>query len=283
MTGLPRTQRQHDVIWVIVDRLTKFAHFLPVNVKDSMEKLAQLYVDEIVRLHGVPVSIVSNRDPRFTSRFLPSLQAGLGTRIHFSTAFHPQMDGQSERTIQTLEDMLRACVMEFKWILDTYLALMELAYNNSYQAIIEMAPFEALYGRKCRTPVCWDEVGERRPVGLELVQVTSKKVKVVHDNLKTTRDRQRSYADNRRRDLQFEIGDRVFLKISPWKGFLRFRRQGNLSLGFIGPYEILSKVGPVAYRLKLPPELSRIHDTFHGSMLRKYIPDPSHVLREQPV
>ena len=125
---------------MIVDRLTKSAHFLPVNVEDSLEKLAQLYVDEIVRLHGVPVSIVSDRDPRFTSRFLPSLQTALGTRLHFSTAFHPQTDGQSERTIQTLEDMLRACVMEFRGSWDTHLPLMEFAYNNSYQASIDMAP-----------------------------------------------------------------------------------------------------------------------------------------------
>ena len=283
VTGLPRTQRQHNAIWVIVDRLTKSAHFLPVNVEDSLEKLAQLYVDEIVRLHGVPISIVSDRDPRFTSRFWPSLQTALGTRLHFSTAFHPQTDGQSERTIQTLEDMLRACVMEFKGSWDTHLALMEFAYNNSYQTSIEMAPFEALYGRKCRTPVCWDEVGERRLVGPELVQITSEKVKVVRDNLKIARDRQKSYADNRRRDLQFEIGDQVFLKISPWKGVLRFGKRGKLSPRYLGPYEIVSKVGPVAYRLKLPSELSRIHDTFHVSMLRKCIPDPSHVLREQPV
>ena len=222
-----------------------------------------------MRLHGVPVSIVSDRDPRFTSRFWPSFQTALGTRLHFSTTFHPQTDGQSERTIQTLEDMLRACVMEFRGIWDTHLALMEFAYNNSYQAIIEMAPFEALYGRKL--------------VGLELVQITSEKVKVVCDNLKIARDRQRSYADNRRRDLQFEIGDRVFLKISPWKGVLRFGRLGKLSPRYIGPYEILSKVGSVAYKLKLPLELSRIHDTFHVSMLRKHISDPSHVLREQPV
>ena len=112
--GLPRTQKQHDAIWVIVDRLTKSTRFLPVNVEDSLEKFSKLYVDEIVRLHGVPVSIVSDRDPRFTSRFWPSLQTALGTRLHFSTAFHPQTDGQSERTIQTLEDMLRACIMEFK-------------------------------------------------------------------------------------------------------------------------------------------------------------------------
>ena len=201
LTGLPRTQRKHDAIWVIVDRLTKFALFLSVNVEDSLEKLAQLYVDEIVRLHGVPVSIVSDRDPRFTSRFWPSLQTALGTRLHFSTTFHPQTDGQSERTIQTLEDMLRACVMEFRGSWDTHLALMEFAYNNSYQASIDMAPFEALYGRKCRTLVCWDEVGEIRLVGPELVQITSEKVRVVRDNLKTARDRQRSYADNRLRDL----------------------------------------------------------------------------------
>ena len=224
MTCLPRTQRQHDAIWVIVDRFTKSAHFLLGNVEDSLEKLAQLYVDEIVRLHGVPVSIVLDQDPRFTFRFWPSLQTALGTRLHFSTAFHPQTDGQSERTIQTLEDMLRARVMEFKWSWDTHLALMEFSYNNSYQASIEMAPFEALYGRKCRTPVCWDEVGERRLVGQKLVQITSEKVKVVRDNLKIARYRQRSYADNSRRDLQFEIGDRVFLKISPWKGVLRFGR-----------------------------------------------------------
>ena len=214
VTSLPRTQRQHDAIWVIVDRLTKFAHFLPVNVEDSLETLAQLYVDEIVRLHGVLVSIVSDRDPRFTSRFWPSLQAALGTRLHFRTTFHPQTDGQSERTIQTLEDMLRAGVMEFKGSWDTHLALMEFTYNNSYQASIEMAPSEVLHGRKCRTLVCWDEFGERRLVGPELVQITSEKVKVVRDNLKIARDRQRSYADNHRRDLKFEIGDQVFLKIS---------------------------------------------------------------------
>ena len=160
---------------------------------------------------------------------------------------------------------------------------MEFAYNNSYQASIEMAPFEALYGRKCRTPVCWDEIGERRLVGPELVQITSEKVKFVHDNLKITRDRHKSYANNRCRDLQFEIGDRVFLKISPWKGVLRFGKRGKLSARYIGPYEIVSKVGPVAYRLKLPPKLSRIHDIFHVSILRKYISDPSHVLREHPV
>ena len=178
---------------------------------------------------------------------------------------------------------LKRDIMEFKGSWDTHLTLMEFTYNNSYQASIEMAPFEALYGRKCRTLVCWDAVGERRLVGPELVQITSEKVKVVRDYLKIARDRHKSYADNRHRDLQFEIGDRVFLKIYPWKGVLRFGKRGKLSPRYIGPYEIVSRVGPVAYKLKLPPELSRIHDTFHVAMLRKYIPNPSHVLREQPV
>ena len=136
VTCLPWTQRQHDAIWVIVDQLTKSAHFLPVNVEDSLEKLAHLYVNEIVRLHGVLVSIVLDMDPRFTSRFWPSLQAALGTRLHFSTAFHPRTDSQLKRTIRTLEDMLRAFVMEFKGSWDTHLALMEFAYNNNYQARI---------------------------------------------------------------------------------------------------------------------------------------------------
>ena len=130
---------------------------------------AQLYVEGIVRLHGVPISIVSDQDPIFTSRVWSNLQDTMGTRFHFSTAFHPQIDGQSERTIQTLEDMLIACVIKFKGSWDTHLSLMEFTYNISYQSNIGMAPFEASYGHKCRTPVCYDEVGERRLIGPELV------------------------------------------------------------------------------------------------------------------
>ncbi|KAL0378456.1 UNVERIFIED_CONTAM: Transposon Ty3-G Gag-Pol polyprotein [Sesamum radiatum] len=152
--GLPRTLRKHDAIWVIVDRLTKSAH-LPIRLGDSLDKLAELYVSEIVRLHGVPVSIVSDRDPRFTSHFWKSLQKALGTRLHFSTAFHLRQTG-SQKTIQTLEDMMRACTMEFKGNWDDHLPLMEFAYNNSFHSSIGMAPYEALYGRRCRSPVCWD-------------------------------------------------------------------------------------------------------------------------------
>ena len=160
---------------------------------------------------------------------------------------------------------------------------MEFASNNSYPASIGMAPYETLYGRKCRTPVCWDEVGERKLVGPEIVQMTCDKIKVIRDRLKIAQDRQKSYADNRRRDLEFEVGDMVFLRISPWKGVLRFGKRGKLSPRYIGPYRIVERIGEVAYRLELPSDLDRIHDVFHVSMLRKYIPDPSHVLTEQPV
>ena len=188
VVGLLHYQIAYDAIWVIVDRLTKSAHFLPMKNSDSVEKLAELYVKEIVRLHSTPVSIASDRDPRFTSRLCPSLQRALGTRLHFSTAFHPQTDGQSERTIQTLEDMLRACVLEFKGSEDRHLPLMEFAYNNSYQSSIEMEPYKALYGRKCRTPLCWNEVGERKLLGPEIVQVMTDNVKVIRDRLNIAQD-----------------------------------------------------------------------------------------------
>ena len=184
--------------------MTKSVLFIATNNTYSLERYAQLYVDEIVRLHGAPVSIISDRDPCFTSRFWPKLQDAMGTKLHFSTAFHPQTDGQSERTIQTLKDMLRACVMEFKGSWDNYLALIEFAKNNNYQSSIGMAPYEALYSRKCRTPVCWDEVGEKRLFFLEIVQDTTEKVNMIRERLKIENDRQKSYADNRRRDLKLK-------------------------------------------------------------------------------
>jgi hypothetical protein len=149
LIGLPQTRTGHDAMWVIVDLLTKTTHFIPIEVKNSLEKLTKLYVKEIVRLHGVPESIVPDRDPRFTSRFWKSLQAGTGTKLHFNTAYHVQTDDQLEQTIQTLEDMLRACVLDFGESWARYLPLVEFAYNNSHQASIGMAPYEALYMRKC--------------------------------------------------------------------------------------------------------------------------------------
>ena len=283
VTGLPRSQAGHDAIWVIVDRLTKSAHFIPIHTTWTGEKLAQVYLDEIVRLHGVPTSIVSDRDTRFVSHFWRSLQDALGTRLDFSTAFHPQSDGQSERTIQTLEDMLRACVIDFQGGWSQHLPMAEFAYNNSYQASIKMAPFEALYGRKCRSPLHWSEVGERLALGPDVLQEAEDKVRIARERLLTAQSRQRSYADRRRRDLEFQVGDHVFLKVSPTRGIKRFGIRGKLSPRFIGPYEILERVGPVAYRLALPPNLSGVHNVFHVSVLRRYIHDPAHVLDAVPV
>ena len=171
-----------------MDQLTKLVHFLPIRNKFSLDRLAELYIKEIVKLHGIPVSIVSDRDPRFTSRFWSKLQKALGTTLHFSTAFHPQTDGQSERTIQTLEDRLRACVLDFEGGWAKYLPLVEFTYNNSYQASIGMAPYEALYGRKCRTPICWDEVGERMISNEELIKVTTEKIQIIRERLKVAQD-----------------------------------------------------------------------------------------------
>ncbi|KAL0560509.1 hypothetical protein IC582_000914 [Cucumis melo] len=283
ITGLPRTLRGFTVIWVVVDRLTKSAHFVPGKSTYTASKWTQLYMSEIVRLHGVPVSIVSDRDARFTSKFWKGLQTAMGTRLDFSTAFHPQTDGQTERLNQVLEDMLRACALEFPGSWDSHLHLMEFAYNNSYQATIGMAPFEALYGKCCRSPVCWDEVGEQRLMGPELVQSTNEAIQKIRSRMHTAQSRQKSYADVRRKDLEFEVGDKVFLKVAPMRGVLRFEKRGKLSPRFVGPFEILERIGPVAYRLALPPSLTTAHDVFHVSMLRKYVPDPSHVVDYEPL
>ncbi|KAI3701793.1 hypothetical protein L6452_27142 [Arctium lappa] len=154
----------------------------------SMDKLAKLYIDEVVSRHGIPLSIVSDRDSRFMSRFWGALHQGLGTRVNLSTTYHPQTDGQSERTIQTLEDMLRSCVIDFSGSWDTHLPLVEFAYNNSYHTSLGMAPFEALYRRKCRTPVCWLEAGEKQFAGPEIVQETADKVKSIRERLKAAQD-----------------------------------------------------------------------------------------------
>ncbi|GJZ37632.1 putative reverse transcriptase domain-containing protein [Tanacetum coccineum] len=275
VTKLPRTSSGHDTIWVIVDRLTKSAHFLPMREDYKMDRLARLYLNEIVARHGVPISIISDRDSRFTSRFWQSMQEALGTRLDMSTAYHPQTDGQSERTIQTLEDMLRACVLDFGGSWDVHLPLVEFSYNNSYHSSVRCAPFEALYGRKCRSPIMWAEVGEGQLIGPELVQETTEKISQIKDRLKAARDRQKSYADKRRKPLEFSVGDYVLLKVSPWKGVVRFGKKGKLAPRFVGPFEIIEKVGLVAYRLDLPEELNGVHDMFHVSNLKKCLANPT--------
>ncbi|GJX73162.1 putative reverse transcriptase domain-containing protein [Tanacetum coccineum] len=246
VTKLPRTSSGHDIIWVIVDRLTKSAHFLPMREDYKIDRLARLYLNEIVARHGVPISIISNRDSRFKSRFWQSMQEALGTRLDMSTAYHPQTDGQSKRTIQTLEDMLRACILDFRGSWDVHLSLVEFSYNNSYYSSVWCASFEALYGRKCRSSIMWAEIREGQLIGSELVQETTKKISHIKDRLKVARDCQKSYADKWRKPLEFSIGD-----------------------------YIIEKVGPVAYRLDLPEELNGVHDTFHMSNLKKCLADPT--------
>ncbi|KAL4367743.1 hypothetical protein GQ457_05G022050 [Hibiscus cannabinus] len=205
------------------------------------------------------------------------------TKLNLSIAFHPQTDGQSERVIQILEDMLRACVIDFGKNRERSIPLVEFAYNNSYQSSIQMAPFEALYGRRCRTPLCWSELGENKVLGPQMIQDTEKQVRIIHDRLKQAFDRQKAYADTKRRDIRHEVGDKVFLKVSPWKKVLRFGKKGKLSPRYIDPFEVLEKVGTVAYRLALPPEFDKIHNVFHVSMLKRYRSDPSHVLEPEEV
>nr|GEV96999.1 reverse transcriptase domain-containing protein [Tanacetum cinerariifolium] len=220
----------YDSIWVIVDRLTKSAHFLPMKLTDSMEKLTQLHLKESVCWHGVPISIISNRDMKFASRFWWSLQRALVTQLDMSTAYHPQMDGQGKRTIQMLEGMLRACVIDFRGSWDRHFPLVEFSYNNSYHASIKAVPFEALYGRKCRLPICWSEVGDSQLIGPEMIRKTTKKIVQIKKRLLTAYSRQKSYADVRRRPLEFDVGGKVMLKVLPWKGVIHFGKHRKLRL-----------------------------------------------------
>ncbi|GJZ31011.1 putative reverse transcriptase domain-containing protein [Tanacetum coccineum] len=243
ITKLPKSSHGFDTIWVIVDRLTKSAHFLPIRENDPLDKLAR------------------------------SFQKALGTDLSMSTSYHLETNGQSERTIQTLEDMLHVCVIDFGkgWV--KHLPLAEFSYNNSYQASIKAAPYEALYGRKCRSPVCWAEVGEAQLTGPKIFQETTEKIVLIKQRIQAAQDRQKSYANLKRKPIEFEVGDRVMLKVSPWKGVVRFSKWGKLNPRYVGPFKVLAKVGKVAYRLELHQELSRVHHTFHVSNLKKCYTD----------
>ncbi|GJS18014.1 putative reverse transcriptase domain-containing protein [Tanacetum coccineum] len=219
VTKLPRMQSGNDTIWVSVDRLTKSAHFLPMRETDPMDKLARLYLKEVVTRHGIPVSIICDRDPRFASNFWRSFQKAMGTQLDMSTTYHAQTDWQSKRTIQTLEDI--------------------------YHASIKAASFEE----------------------------TTEKIVQIKQRIQAARDRQKSYANVRRKPLEFQVGDRVMLKVSPWKGVVRFGKRGKLNPRYIGHFMVLAKMGTVAYRLELPQRLNRVHSTFHVSNLKKCLSD----------
>ncbi|GKB33418.1 putative reverse transcriptase domain-containing protein [Tanacetum coccineum] len=218
VTKLPKTTNEHDTIWAIVDRLTKSEHFIPTREIDSMETL---------------------------TRFLQSMQSALGTQLDMSTSYHLETDGQSERTIQTLEDMLRSCVIDFGKGWERNLPLVEFSYNNSYHSNIKAAPFKALYGGKFRSPVCWAEVGDVQLTGPVIIHETTEKIVQIRQRLQAAGDRQRSYANVRR---------------SLWN------------------FKLETVVGPVAYTLELPEELSSVHSTFHVSNLKKCLSDESLII-----
>nr|GEW26578.1 putative reverse transcriptase domain-containing protein [Tanacetum cinerariifolium] len=244
-----------DTIWVIVDRLTKSAHFVPMNETDSMEMLTRQYLKEVISRHGVPVLIISDRDSKFTSQFCKSLNKALGTQLDMSTPYHPQTDGQSEKNIQTLEDMMCVCVMDIG---------------------------KALYGQKCRSSICWAEIGDAQLIGPEIVHEINEKIIQIKKRIQATQDRQKSYANRRRKPLEFEVGDKVMLKVSPRKGVICFDKRGKLNPHYIGPFKILDKVGTLTYRLELPEQLSRVHGTFHVSNLKKcFIDEPLTILLDE--
>jgi hypothetical protein len=228
IVGLPRTRTGYDSIWLVVDRLTKAAHFIPVKTTYNNAVLAELYMAQIVCLHGVPKKIVSDRGTQFTSHFWQQLHEALGTHLNFSSTYHPQTDGQIERTNQILKDMLRACALQDKIGWNKRLPYAELSYNNSYQASLKMSPFEALYGRNCRTPLHWDQPGERLVFGPDILLEAEENIRMVREILKASQSRQQSYADTRRRELSFEVGDYVYLKVSPIRGTKRFGVVGDL-------------------------------------------------------
>ncbi|GKD35533.1 putative reverse transcriptase domain-containing protein [Tanacetum coccineum] len=229
---------------VIVDCLTKSAHFLPMCEDDMLEKLTRQYLKEVVLRHRVPVSIIFDRDGKFTSHFWKTLNKALSTRLDMSTSYHPQTDGQ-----------------------------MKFSYNNSYHTSIKPASFEVLYGHKCRSPICWAEVGDSQLTGPEIIRETTEKIVQIKSRIQAARDRQKSYADVRQKPLEFQIGDKVMLKMSTWKGVIRFGKRGKLNPLYIGPFKIIDKVGTVAYQLELPEQLSRVHSTFHVSNLKKCMAD----------
>ncbi|WVZ71000.1 LOW QUALITY PROTEIN: hypothetical protein U9M48_019627 [Paspalum notatum var. saurae] len=273
IVGLPPTRKGYDSIWVVIDRFTKAAHFLPRQDHLSSKTICRVIYLSNCGTTRCSSTITSDGGSLFVSRFWEHLQTALGTTLIHSSAYHPQTSGQVERVNQILEDMLRACALTYSTKWDECLPLAEFAYNNSYQKSLEMAPFEALYGRRCRTPLNWSEPGERVTFGPDLVSQAEEQVKLIHGNLKRAQSRQKSYSDKRRRPLVFELDDHVYLWVSPMKGVHRFGVKGKLAPRYVR-LRSPSGCGPVAYRLELPPHLAAVHDVFHVSQLKKCLRVP---------
>jgi hypothetical protein len=217
-------------------------------------------------------------ETQFTSKFWERLHETLNTQLQFSSSYHPQTDGQTKRVNQILEDMLRAFALQYGRSWDKSVSYAKFSYNNNYQESMKMAPFEMLYGRRCRTPLFWSEAGERKVFGHDILQEAKKQVRMVRENLRVAQSRQKSYVGHRRREFSFEVGDFVYLKVSPMSGLRRFKVWGKLTARFIGPLKILEKRGEVAYQLELPPQLLDVHVVLHVSQLKKCLRVPKEQL-----
>jgi hypothetical protein len=278
IVGLPLTTRMFDSIWVIVDRLTKSAHFITVNTRYNVQKYVEIYTAQVLCLHGDPKMIISDRGSQFVARFWEQLHVSLGTHLIHSLAYHPQMDSQTKQVNQILEDKLRTCVMENLGSWEKNLSWAEFSYNNSYQDSLKMVPFEVLYGHQYHTPLNWIKPGEKMIFGPDLAEAADTTISHIQDNLRGAKSCQESYANKRCQPLEFAIGDHVYLKVSPMKGMKRFGMKGKLAPRYIGPFVILEKCGNVAYKLELPPSLVGVHDIFHVSQLKKCLKAPVDVV-----
>jgi hypothetical protein len=266
---LPPSRSGFDAITVYVDRLTKMVHFRPCSTKDSAVKAAQNLLDSVVKLHGVPLQIISDRDTKFTSAFWDELLRLMGSARAMSTAFHPQTDGQTERMNRVLENMLRHYVNAEQDNWDQALPLAEFAINNSWSETVQATPFFLNYGQNPNTPASV-LTGSTVPQAEGFVQAIQRQVKSAQKLMLSAQQRQKSYADRKRRELEFSVGDQVMLSTK----HLKLKTPGCRKLMplWAGPYSVSQKIGAVAYRLQLPPELT-IHPVFHVSLLKPFYPD----------
>ena len=270
IVGLPKTK----FILVVIDKLTKVAHFIYRNIIDDAPIVSSNFGKEIIWWHGFIEEILFDRDLRFTFEFWKSLYKALGTKLNISSSYHTEIDGKIEQVNQFLEDMLRMYYVDYPTKWEDYLYFIEFAYNNDYHSYLGMAPFEALYGQKCRTPLSLDNIKDWVTVRNDTIREMEEQIKGIWKRLKEVENQNKSYADLKRTPMEFSIGDKVFLRVKIEKSTIKYSK---LALRYVGPFSILNKISPVAYKIKLQPNLCKIHDSFHVFLLKKYVHDPLHV------
>jgi hypothetical protein len=261
IVGLSLTRRRHDSIFLVFDTLTKSAHFIPVHTMYQALDIARVFISEIVRLHGVPNRIISDHGSVFIGQFWTSFQDALGTQLNFSTAYHPETDDQTERMNQILEKMLCMYMMDQQKSWEEFFPLVKFAYN-SYQSTIKMELFEFLYRRPCRTPLSWDRLEDRVLVGLEVIQEMEERMQTIRHRIKEVHGQHKIYVDVHHTDCSYEVRDQVFLRGKPHKSLIKFGEGANLSPRFVGPFKVVERKGPMAYRLALPNSLRHMHNVF---------------------